>query len=319
MNLIHPLIFLLMSVTVLLPISASALAEKEVKSVLVTGASTGIGRNLAETLARNGHHVYAGARKEKDLAALNAIENITAVRLDVTKQDEIDAVVALIQESGTGLYALVNNAGIGGGGMVVQTPIEDQTIVYRVNVEGVYRVTKAFAPMILESKGRISTTGSIAGTITRAGLSAYSGSKHWIEAFTDSLAQEMEPQGVLISVIEPGNYQSYIRRSSVLRAFAKVESMGGEITPEMQKMYADTAAVELAYKQPDEVSAAFMHALFDEEPLRRYVVTPNQQEQAFTIGAKVQQLVELNQWGPHSYSRDQLVEMLDKAITDKTK
>ncbi|MFT6737646.1 MAG: short-subunit dehydrogenase [Kangiellaceae bacterium] len=319
MNLIHPAIFLLMFVTALLPISASASAEKEVKSVLVTGASTGIGRNLAETLARNGHHVYAGARKEKDLTALNAIENITAVRLDVTKQDEIDAVVALIQESGTGLYALVNNAGIGGGGVVAQTPIEDQTIVYRVNVEGVYRVTKAFAPMILESKGRISTTGSIAGTITRAGLSAYSGSKHWVEAFTDSLALEMEPQGVLVSVIAPGNYQSYIRRSSVLRSFAKVEAMGGEITPEMQKLYADTAAVELSYKQPDEVSAAFMHALFDEEPLRRYVVTPNQQEQAFTIGAKVQQLVELNQWGPHSYSRDQLVEMLDKAITDKTK
>ena len=308
-----------MFVTALLPITASASAEKEVKAVLVTGASTGIGRNLAETLARNGHHVYAGARKEKDLTAHNAIENITAVRLDVTKQDEIDAVVALIQESGTGLYALVNNAGIGGGGVVAQTTIEDQTIVYRVNVEGVYRVTKAFAPMILESKGRISTTGSIAETITRAGLSAYSGSKHWVEAFTDSLALEMEPQGVLVSVIAPGIYQSYIRRSSVLRSFAKVEAMGGEITPEMQKLYADTAAVELSYKQPDEVSAAFMHALFDEEPLRRSVVTPNQQEQAFTIGAKVQQLVEHNQWGPHSYSRDQLVEMLDKAITDKTK
>ena len=317
MNRIYPLIFILLSVTFLLPLSVIASAQKEVKSVLVTGASTGIGRNLAETLARNGHHVYAGARKDKDLAALNAIDNITAVSLDVTKQEEVDAVVALIQKNNTGLYALVNNAGIGGGGLVAATSIEDQTIVYKVNVEGVYRVTKAFAPMILESKGRISTTGSIAGTITRAGLSAYSGSKHWIEAFTDSLAQEMEPQGVLVSVIEPGNYQSFIRRSSVSRAFAKVEAKGGEITENMQKMYEATTALELSYKQPDEVSAAFMHALFDAKPLRRYVVTPNQQEQAFTIGSKVQQLVELNQWGPHSYNRDQLVEMLDKAIADK--
>ena len=180
MNRIYPLIFILLSVTFLLPLSVIASAQKEVKSVLVTGASTGIGRNLAETLARNGHHVYAGARKDKDLAALNAIDNITAVRLDVTKQEEVDAVVALIQKNNTGLYALVNNAGIGGGGLVAATSIEDQTIVYKVNVEGVYRVTKAFAPMILESKGRISTTGSIAGTITRAELSAYSGSKHWI-------------------------------------------------------------------------------------------------------------------------------------------
>lgn len=82
------------------------------KSILVTGASTGIGRNLAETLAENGYHVYAGARKDKDLAALDAIDNITAVRLDVTKQDQVDAVVEMIEDEGTGLYGLVNNAGV---------------------------------------------------------------------------------------------------------------------------------------------------------------------------------------------------------------
>ena len=143
---------------------SSATADDEQKSVLVTGASTGIGRTLAETLAEAGHHVYAGARKDEDLAALNAIENITAVRLDVTKQDEIDAVVALIREQGTGLYGLVNNAGIGDGGPVMDTPVEVQTLVYDINVEGVYRVTRAFAPLVMESNGRIATTGSIAGT-----------------------------------------------------------------------------------------------------------------------------------------------------------
>ncbi len=135
-----------------------AVASDDHKSILITGASTGIGRHLAETLADKGYHVYAGARKDKDLAALNEIENVTAVRLDVTKQDQVDAVVAMIQEKGTGLYALVNNDGVGGGGEVVDTPIEDQTFVYAVNVEGVYRTTKAFAPLIIESKGRIVTT-----------------------------------------------------------------------------------------------------------------------------------------------------------------
>jgi NAD(P)-dependent dehydrogenase (short-subunit alcohol dehydrogenase family) len=301
------------------PTHANSQQQTKMKSVLVTGASTGIGRNLAETLASNGYHVYAGARKDKDLVALNAIDNITSVKLDVTKQDEIDAVVALIRKNDTGLYALVNNAGIGNGGAISQTPIVDHNMVYRVNVEGVYRVTKSFSPLIIESKGRISTTGSIAGTITRAGGSAYSGSKHWIEAFTDALALEMAPLDVMVSVIEPGNYQSHIRRSSVLRSFAKVKATGGEITPDMQKMFDDTSARELSYKKPDDVSAAFMHALFDEKPLRRYVVTPNQQEQAYTISSKVRQLVELNQWGPHSYTRDQLVEMLDKTIADKAK
>ena len=143
-----------------------ASAADNQKSILVTGASTGIGRNLTETLAGNGYHVYAGARKDKDLAALNAIDNVTAVKLDVTRQDQVDAAVAMIREKDTGLYALVNNAGVGGGGTVIDTPIEDQTFVYSVNVEGVYRTTKAFAPLVIESKGRIVTTGSIAGTIS---------------------------------------------------------------------------------------------------------------------------------------------------------
>lgn len=284
------------------------------KFVLVTGTSTGIGRNLAETLARNGYRVYAGVRKDADYEALNAIDNITAVRMDVTRQEEVDAAVAFVQAQGTGLYALVNNAGVGGGGPVAETPIEQQTFVYDVNVEGVYRVTKAFAPMIIESQGRIVTTGSIAGTLSWAGGTAYSGSKHWIEAFTDGLAAEMEPLGVSVSVVEPGNYQSRIRRSTVLREFERVEAAGGEITDEMRAMFEETEKRELSYKQPDEVSAAYLHALFDGEPLRRYVVVPNAEEQGWTITAKIQQLVELNRWGPYSFSRDELVDMLDAAL-----
>lgn len=298
-------------------LSTSVLAdEHERKSVLVTGASTGIGRNLAETLAEAGHHVYAGARKDEDLAALNAIENITAVRLDVTRQDEIDAVVAQIEEAGTGLYALVNNAGIGDGGTVVDTPVEVQTLVYDVNVEGVYRVTKAFAPLVIASQGRIATTGSIAGTLSWPGGSAYAGSKHWIEAFTDALAGEMAPHGVSVSVIEPGNYQSRIRRSGALRRQARVIANGGVITPEMREEYEQTEARELSYKEPDEVSEAYMHALFDEAPLRRYMVVPSAEEQAMTIQAKIQQLVQLNAWGPYSYSAEELAEMVEQAMQD---
>ncbi len=286
------------------------------KSILITGASTGIGRNLAETLAADGYHVYAGARKDKDLAALDAIDNITAVQLDVTKQDQVDAAVEMIREKGTGLYALVNNAGVGGGGEVIDTPIEDQTFVYAVNVEGVYRTTKAFAPLVIESKGRIVTTGSIAGTISGfPGFSAYSGSKHWIEAYTDAFAAEMEPHGVTVSVVEPGNYKSNIRRSSAARGLEQTKAAGGEVTEEMKKDYEATAKRELSYKEPDEVSEAFMHALFDDNPLRRYMVVPNEEEQEFTIRTKVNELVQLNQWGPYSYSRDQLVELLDEALS----
>jgi NAD(P)-dependent dehydrogenase (short-subunit alcohol dehydrogenase family) len=289
------------------------------QSILVTGASTGIGRHLAETLAANGYHVYAGARKDKDLAALDAIDNVTAVKLDVTSQDQVDAAVDMITQKGTGLYAVVNNAGVGGGGEVIETPIEDQTFVYAVNVEGVYRTTKAFAPLVIESKGRIVTTGSIAGTISAfPGFSAYSGSKHWIEAYTDSLATEMEPHGVVVSVVEPGNYKSNIRRSSVAREAEQTKAAGGEVTEEMKQDYEKTAERELSYKEPDEVSTAFMHALFDDAPLRRYVVVPNVEEQELTIRTKVNELVQLNQWGPYSYSRDQLIELLDEALSGVT-
>jgi len=304
------------AVTVVFFAAPHTILADDHKSILVTGASTGIGRNLTETLAENGYHVYAGARKDKDLAALDAIENVTAVRLDVTKQDQVDAVVEMIGEKGTGLYGLVNNAGVGGGGEVVETPIEDQTFVYAVNVEGVYRTTKAFAPLVIESRGRIVTTGSIAGTLSWPGGNAYSGSKHWIEAYTDSLAGEMEPYGVAVSVVEPGNYKSNIRRSSVSRGHEQAKAAGGEVTEEMKKAYEATAERELSYKEPDEVSEAFMHALFDDSPLRRYMVVPNAEEQEWTIRTKVNELVQLNQWGPHSYSRDQLVELLDEALSE---
>ncbi len=314
----NKLLQFIFSVAIVIALIAApqTVAAEQTKSILVTGASTGIGRHLAESLAESGYHVYAGARKDKDIAALDAIDNITAVQLDVTSQGQVDAAVAMIKKNGTGLYGLVNNAGVGGGGEVIETPVKNQSFVYAVNVEGVYRTTQAFAPLIIESRGRIVTTGSIAGTLAGfPGFSAYSGSKHWIEAFTDSFATEMEPLGVWVSVVEPGNYKSNIRRTSVSRRLDRLEADGGEVTAEMKEAFDATAARELSYKEPDEVTEAFMHALFNDKPLRRYMVVPNEDEQALTIGTKIGRLVELNTWGPYSYSRDELVEMLDAALS----
>ena len=90
---------------------------------------------------------------------------------------------------------------------------------------------------------------------------------------------------------------------------------GGKVSEEMKENYEATAERELALKEPDEVSAAFLHALFDDAPLRRYLVVPAPDQQAATIGKQIGELVELNQWGPYSYSRDELVEMLDTALS----
>lgn len=300
---------------VLLVLPQPAVAADD-KAILITGASTGIGRHLAESLAGKGYHVYAGARKDEDLAELDAIDNITAVRLDVTKQDQIDAVVELVKESGTGLYALVNNAGVGGGGPVLETPVEEQNFVYSVNVEGVYRTTQALAPLVVESKGRIVTTGSVAGIKSWPGCSAYCGSKHWIEAFTDSLAAEMEPLGVHVSVVEPGNYKSSIRRTSAKRRMERQLAADGTMSSEAKEAVATATERELSLKEPDDVTAAFEHALFAEAPLLRYVVVPDADEHNWAIHTALDELIQLNQWGPYTYSREELIALLEERMAE---
>ena len=122
----------------------------------------------------------------------------------------------------------------------------------------------------------------------------------------------------MVSVIEPGSYKSHIRRNSATRRLEQAKAAGGDVTDEMKKDYEATVERELSYKEPDEVSEAFMHALFDDEPLRRYMVVPDEAQQQMTIGTKVQELVHLIQWGPYSYTRDELVEMLDAALAGDT-
>ena len=105
------------------------------KAVLVTGASTGIGRKITEHLAAKGYFVYAGARKQADLDALGAIKNVQAVKLDVTRQEDIDAAVASITKAGRGLYGLVNNAGIATAGHASPKPaMEEFDLLMEVNL-----------------------------------------------------------------------------------------------------------------------------------------------------------------------------------------
>jgi NAD(P)-dependent dehydrogenase (short-subunit alcohol dehydrogenase family) len=267
-------------------------------AVLVTGASTGIGRAITEHLAAEGHFVYAGARKEKDLEELARIPNVQPVRLDVTSATDIAAAVETIAGAGRGLYALVNNAGVAVSGTFADTTEEDFHFAMNVNAYGPWRVTKAFLPLLLESRGRVTTIGSISGIISSANLGVYSMSKHAAEAFTDSLALQVEPKGVRVSVVEPGNYDSQIGASAVRRAGADPK-LGDRSQ----------------YKPPDEVAAAVRLALFEPTPKRRYLVVPNAQEGEYTIRTAIQELVQLNEGHAYTYDRDALVRMLDEALT----
>jgi len=286
------------------------------KAVLITGASTGIGRNMAETLAAEGYFVYAGARKQADIDALSALDNIQGIRLDVTVQEEIDAAVETVRKEGRGLYGLVNNAGVGVLGPMIEVDEEDMQFQMDVNVFGPYRVTKAFAPLIIESKGRITTTGSISGILSGTLFGPYSMSKHAIEAFTDSLAREMRKFDVHVSVIEPGNYNSAIIDTLKRRMVARGQSAEGSLyEDEMNRMLAamDSAEEE---KEPDEVSAALLEFLTDANPKRRYMVVPEERQADVTIRKIIMETVQLNERQVYSYDRDELMAMLDEAIAE---
>jgi NAD(P)-dependent dehydrogenase (short-subunit alcohol dehydrogenase family) len=271
-------------------------AGESQKAVLVTGASTGIGRRITERLAADGYFVYAGARKESDLAELNAIDNVQALRFDVTKPEEIAAAVEAVTAAGRGLHGLVNNAGVAITGPFSDTAEDDFDFVMQVNVYGPWRVTKAFTPLIVAGKGRITTIGSISGILSARDLGVYSMSKHAVEAFADSLALQMEPQGVRVSIVEPGNYNSEIGNSAARRSGVS------RLTDRS------------LYKSPDDVAEAVMLALFEPEPKRRYVVVPNEYEGEITIRKAIQELVQLNEGHAYTYGRDALVQMLDEAL-----
>ena len=285
------------------------------KAVLVTGASSGLGRAMTEMMAAKGYFVYAGARKDKDIAELNTIENVQAVRLDVTKQDEIDAAVKTISAAGRGLYGLVNNAGVVVLMPLIETDEKDFNFQMDVNVYGPYRVTRAFAPLIIESKGRISTIGSISGTLSSATWGPYSMTKHAMEAFNDALADEMKRFGVKVSLIEPGTYQSKIGASAVNRMKQREQNLdGSEFKADMDENVEWLTTTLAQSGDPSEVAEVVMHALFDENPKPRYLVVPNQEQAEWTISRAIERMVEQNNDQKYSYDRAALIEMLDKAL-----
>lgn len=283
-----------------LPASADAAnsVDRSPKAILVTGASTGIGRKITERLAADGYFVYAGARKEADLQALGAIKNVQAVRLDVTSPQDIEAAVATVTQAGRGLYGLVNNAGVATVGPLIDTMPEEFDLVMQVNAYGPYRVTRAFAPLIVAHRGRIINIGSISGILNEPDAGAYQMSKHAIETFSVTLAQELAPSGVQVSIVEPGSYKSDIFKNEVGRS-----GTGGQYVDEWTRL-----------KEPDEVAAAVESALVEPKPKLRYMVVPDQEQAEITIKAQLEQFVQLNEGQRYTYDRATLVKMLDAAL-----
>jgi len=309
-----PLLTLILLAAARVPSIAAQTQPSGQKAVLVTGASSGIGRKITELLASRGYFVYATARKPEDLAALNRIPNVKSIRLDVTIPAEIAAAVDTVRQEGRGLYGLVNNAGGAIVGPLIEHEESEMDWQFDVNVYGPWRLAKAFAPMLIESKGRISNISSVSGILSGPLLGAYSMTKHALEAFTDALGAELARFGVKVTAVEPGNYRSEAGRAALSR-LGDVEARAARSRyPEEIRALGRNMAGYDQYAEPIDVAEAVHHALTDPAPKSRYLVTTSPRGMERVAQKSLEELVQLNQAHKFTIPRDSLVILLDAAL-----
>jgi NAD(P)-dependent dehydrogenase (short-subunit alcohol dehydrogenase family) len=179
--------------------------------ILVTGSSTGIGQETVLHLARKGHQVFAGLRSPatatelKDRIAAEALA-VEIVQLDITDGDSVDRAVRTVMDSTGRIDALVNNAGIGGGRAVEETPLEEVRAVFETNYFGTVRMLLAITPIMREQRsGRIVNMSSLAGRMVFGCHGHYSAAKWALEGLSEALAFEMAEFDVRVALIEPGS------------------------------------------------------------------------------------------------------------------
>jgi NAD(P)-dependent dehydrogenase (short-subunit alcohol dehydrogenase family) len=246
------------------------------KSVLITGASTGIGKSCALHLDKMEFKVYAGVRKQVDADNLKkeASGNLEAVILDVTNSQSINNAADYIRKETNGnLYGLVNNAGIGRGGALEVTPMDEIRKLMEVNLLGLMEVTQSFIPMLRKSKGRIINIGSTSGYLAFPGACAYSASKFAVKAVTDSLRLELIPFGMKVILISPGAVESAIWEKGTKYK----EELRKSVNPEIANLYAPLRRFgdrlnEEVKKIPAIEVAEVVHAAFNSHKPKPYYI-----------------------------------------------
>lgn len=244
------------------------------RSVLVTGASSGIGRATALRLDAAGWRVFAGVRKEEDAQSLReaASPNLAPLRLDVTDPEQIAAAVETI---GANLDGLVNNAGAALPSPLETMPIEDFRRQVDLNLTAQVAVTQALLPAIRTARGRVVFISSLGGRVAFPLTGAYHAAKFGLEAVGDVFRQELRPWGIEVAIVEPGSIDTPIWN----RGEDSADEIGGR-SPQREALYGKAVA---AYREvvkataergipPEKVAAAIEHALSARRPRTRYLV-----------------------------------------------
>jgi NAD(P)-dependent dehydrogenase (short-subunit alcohol dehydrogenase family) len=258
-----------------------------VRSVLITGASTGIGRATALRLDAAGWKVFAGVRKQADAESLAAAasDRLVSLILDVADAAQIAAAAERIEALADGrLDGLVNNAGIAVPGPLETLPLDDFRRQVEINLTAQVAVTQAMLPLIRPARGRLVFIASIGGRIAFPLNGAYHAAKFGIEAVGDVFRQELRPWGISVSIVEPGSIDTPIWE----RGAQNAEEIEARAHPEQEALYGKAIA---SFRQvvrdlsergipAEKVAEAISHALESGRPRTRYLVGVDAKVQA---------------------------------------
>lgn len=257
-------------------------------TVLVTGASTGIGEACALHLAAIGFQVLAGVRREADARRLEEHPGIRSLMLDITDPAAVAAAAEAASESGDGrLSGLVNNAGIAVAAPLEVVPLDELRRQLEVNVVGQVAVTQALLPLLRAARGRIVNIGSVGGRVAVPLLGSYAASKFALEAITDVLRREVAVHGVRVAIVEPANVRTPIwekseREADAIDAGPDAERLYG---PLIRAVRHEAARARVEGVPPRAVAEVVAEALTAPRPRSRYPVGHGARGQA--IAARV--------------------------------
>jgi NAD(P)-dependent dehydrogenase (short-subunit alcohol dehydrogenase family) len=259
----------------------SAPIGRRPRAVVVTGASSGIGRASAMKLARSGFRVFAGVRKEEDAEALEEAApagRLTPLFIDVTDEHLVAAAASTVEEAvgDEGIAGLVNNAGIGEAWPLEYVPLEEFRRQFEVNVFGHLAVTQAFLPLIRAATGRIVNIGSVGGRITMPFAGTLSAPRRALVAVNDALRMELYPWSIHVVLIEGGS----ISTRAVDKLEAAAEATIDRLPAAGRARYADAYRTAVARavartragSPPEVVAEAVFRALTEPTPKTRYPV-----------------------------------------------
>jgi NAD(P)-dependent dehydrogenase (short-subunit alcohol dehydrogenase family) len=249
-------------------------------TIVVTGASSGIGKACALRLAQLGFQVFAGIRQEADRATLQreASTRLTPIFLDVTDAASITSAADTVATAvgGTGLAGIVNNAGIAVAGPLEFLPVSEIRKQLEVSVIGQIAVTQAFLPLLRQGQGRIVNIGSLGGRIAMPFVGPYSAAKFAMEALTDSLRIELRPWHIPVSIVEPGFIATPIWEKSQEVADAtfknlprQADELYGRVIPAVRETYSHLGKTGTPV---EEVAKIIVQALTAARPKTRYMV-----------------------------------------------